>query len=390
VSGRKLLYITSASPDAAHLGLTDATRAVLSVLSRDFEVSLAVIGVANQEELNSLRVALGLTRITGGFAKESSDSPVEGVLTDVFKLYDIDPFINDRLKAAIQRRAADFESVVFDTLTAVPYLPLGVQGKVVYFAQSIASESEKLSKGLLGGRKVKRVRAFESEALLRCDRIFSIPSTSNAILELGLPLGKLVDSATTPSAARPTTSVGEFAKTRMRLGYTGYLGDENNVASLVWFFDHAWDAIRDAVPGLECHIVGAGASPDVEMTLTSYEDVTLHRESKDARITELGVRVMIEPLLHEHHVEAKLVNALVRGIPIATTRDAINKCRFDLSDAVSVADSPAHMVLNLRRLLSEATLWQALSDRSQRIGSALLAYHEVAHSMRRLLVQVES
>ena len=52
--------------------------------------------------------------------------------------------------------------------------------------------------------------------------------------------------------------------------------------------------------------------------------------------------------------------------------------------------SPAHMVLNLRRLLSEATLWQALSDRSQRIGSTLLAYHEVAHSMRRLLVQVET
>mgnify|MGYP006063940961 FL=1 len=57
---------------------------------------------------------------------------------------------------------------------------------------------------------------------------------------------------------------------------------------------------------------------------------------------------------------------------------------------ISLADSPAHMVLNLRRLLSEASLWQALSDRSQRIGSTLLAYHEVAHSMRRLLVQVES
>ena len=42
-----------------------------------------------------------------------------------------------------------------------------------------------------------------------------------------------------------------------------------------------------------------------------------------------------------------------------------------------------------RKLLSEATLWQALSDRSQRIGSTPLAYHEVAHSMRRLLVQVE-
>ena len=39
--------------------------------------------------------------------------------------------------------------------------------------------------------------------------------------------------------------------------------------------------------------------------------------------------------------------------------------------------------------LSDATK-SVLSDRSQGIGSTLLAYHEVAHSMRRLLVQVES
>lgn len=76
--------------------------------------------------------------------------------------------------------------------------------------------------------------------------------------------------------------------------------------------------------------------------------------------------------------------------PIATTREALNRSRLDVGDAVSVADSQAHMVLNLRRLLSEATLWQALSDRSQRIGSTLLAYYEVAQSMRRLLVQVET
>ena len=45
--------------------------------------------------------------------------------------------------------------------------------------------------------------------------------------------------------------------------------------------------------------------------------------------------------------------------------------------------------MSKRKLLSEATLWQALSDRSQRIGSTLLAYYEGAHSIRRLLVQVE-
>ncbi len=390
MSKRKLLYITSVPGRRDLPPMSDATKSVLSVLSRDFEISLAVAGPVSALDLNALRGSLGVTRVAGGFERGTDDANIEGAQKVVHEFYGLDPFINSRLKAAIQRRAADFESVVIDGLPAIPYLPLGVQGKTVYFAQSIVSDDEKLGKGLLGGRRVKRVRGFEYDAMLRCDRVFSTPESANALLELGLPLGKLVDEATQPSAARPTTAVSGFSSTRMRLGYAGYLGDEQNVASLMWFLENVWSAIRDAVPGLEFHVIGADASEELAVTLSSHNDVVLHRDSRDRKITELGLRVMVEPLLHEYHIEAKLVNAMVRAIPIATSREALTNSRLDVGDAVSVADSPAHMVLNLRRLLSEATLWQALSDRSQRIGSTLLAYHEVAHSMRRLLVQVES
>ena len=390
MSKRKLLYITSVPGRRDLPPMSDATKSVLSVLSRDFEISLAVAGPVSALDLNALRGSLGVTRVAGGFERGTDDANIEGAQKVVHEFYGLDPFINSRLKAAIQRRAADFESVVIDGLPAIPYLPLGVQGKTVYFAQSIVSDDEKLGKGLLGGRRVKRVRGFEYDAMLRCDRVFSTPESANALLELGLPLGKLVDEATQPSAARPTTAVSGFSSTRMRLGYAGYLGDEQNVASLMWFLENVWSAIRDAVPGLEFHVIGADASEELAVTLSSHNDVVLHRDSRDRKITEFGLRVMVEPLLHEYHIEAKLVNAMVRAIPIATSREALTNSRLDVGDAVSVADSPAHMVLNLRRLLSEATLWQALSDRSQRIGSTLLAYHEVAHSMRRLLVQVES
>lgn len=122
--------------------------------------------------------------------------------------------------------------------------------------------------------------------------------------------------------------------------------------------------------------------------IVAQSDVILHRDNNDRKVTELGIRVMVEPLLHELHVEAKLVNAMVRAVPLATTREAVTRAGLNLMDAVSVADSPAHMVLNLRRILSEATLWEALSARSEQIGTRLLAYHEVAHSRRRLLIQV--
>lgn len=185
------------------------------------------------------------------------------------------------------------------------------------------------------------------------------------------------------SSARPKAVVSGFTATRMRIGYAGYLGDANNVKSLLWFLNLVWSGIRDAIPGLEMHILGIDASEELINDLSSRENVVLHRDNNDLKITQLGIRAMVEPLLNEVHIEAKLVNAMVRGIPLATTRDAISKARLEIGDSVSLADSPAHMVLNLRRILSEATLWQALSDRSLKLGAELLDYHEVAHAARR-------
>ena len=383
----KLLYITAVQPQGDKTALTEATRSVISILSRDFEVSLAVAGPANTADLNALRTDLGVVRVTGGFERGDGDTPVDPELKLLLERRGVSTLVNARLKAAIQRRAADFESAVVDSLDAIPYLPLGISGRTVFFAQRLESDSPALAKGLLGSRRVKRIRRYEHGNLSRCDRVFSTTDVSKDLLALGVSLGKLVDEATLPSSSRPTAVVSGFTATRMRIGYAGYLGDSSNVNSLLWFLDHVWSGIRDAIPGLELHVLGLDASEELVDDLASRNDVLLHRDNNDLKITELGIRAMVEPLLNESHVEAKLVNAMVRGIPLATTRDAVSNARLELGDSVSIADSPAHMVLNLRRILSEATLWQALSDRSLQMGSGLLAYHEVAHAMRRYLLR---
>ena len=384
---RNLLYITAVQPQRDKPALTEATRSVISILARDFEMSLAVAGPASSADLNSLRADLGVISVAGGFERGDGDSPVDPELKSLLEGRGVSPVVNAQLKAAIQRRAAVFQSVVVDSLGAIPYLPLGISGRTVFFAQRIESDSPALAKGLLGSRRVKRIRRYEHGSLSHCDRVFSTTEMSKDLLALGIPLGKLVDEATPPSSARPTAVVSGFTATRMRIGYAGYLGDTNNVNSLLWFLDHVWNGIRDAIPGLELHVLGLDASDELVNDLASRNDVLLHRDSNDLKITELGIRAMVEPLLNEGHVEAKLVNAMVRGIPIATTREAMSNARLELGDSVSIADSPAHMVLNLRRILSEATLWQVLSDRSLKMGSELLAYHEVAHAMRRYLLR---
>ena len=383
---RTLLYITAVEVQRDRPALTEATRSVISILARDFEISLAVVGPVSTADLNALRADLGVLRVAGGFERGDGDTPVDPEMKLLLQGRRSSLFVNARLKAAIQRRAAGFESVVVDSLDALPYLPLGVSGRTVFFAQRIESNLPALAEGFLGSRRAKRLRHYEHSNLSRCDRVFSTKELSTDVLALGIPLGKLVDEATPPSYARPTAVVSGFTATRMRIGYAGYLGDPNNVNSLLWFLDHVWSGIRDAIPGLELHVLGLDASDELVADLAARNDVLLHRDSNDLKITELGIRAMVEPLLNERHVEAKLINAMNRGIPIATTREAISNARLELGDSVSVADSPVHMVLNLRRILSEATLWQALSDRSLKMGSALLAYHEVAHAVRRYLM----
>ena len=367
---RKLLYITAVEPRAEEPALTAAASSIISILARDFEISLAVLGPVNASGLSALRGELGVVRVAGGFDPTDDDTPVDTELKLLSESSGHTPKINARLKAAIQRRAADFESVVVDSLEGVPYLPLGVTGQTVFFAQRVESNLPALAKGLLGSKRVKRVRRFEHNSLSCCDRVFSTTEMAKELLAL---------------LARPTAVVSGFTTTRMRIGYAGYLGDADNVSSLIWFLDHVWSGIRDAIPGLEFHVLGLDASDELIADLASRSDVVLHRGSNDLKITELGIRAMVEPLLNETHIEAKLVNAMARGIPVVTTREAMATARLELGDRVSVADSVAHMVLNLRRILSEATLWQALSDRSLQRGKELLAYHEVAHAMRRYL-----
>lgn len=381
----KLIYITAAQPERGKSALTEATRSVVSLLSRDFEVSLAVSGKADNADLNALRADLGVIKVAGGFGQSAGDATVDPELKVLLESRGVPPLVNAELKTAIQRGAANVNAVIIDSIDAVPYLPRLVSGRTVFFLQRIESESPELAKGFLGPRRVKRLREYEFGNLSRCDRVFATTELSRDLLAAGVPVDKLVDESTPASSARPTTVVSGLTATRMRIGYAGYLGDANNVNSLRWFLDNVWSGIRDAVPGLEFHVLGLDAGDDLITDLDSRDDVFLHRDSNDVRITELGIRAMVEPLLNEAHVEAKLVNAMVRGIPIATTREAISNARLELGDSVSIADSPTGMVLNLRRILSEATLWQALSDRSLKTGPGLLAYHEVAHAMRRYL-----
>ena len=129
----KLLYLTSAQSRRDLPALTEATALVLGILSRDFEISLAIVGAVSRSDLNTIRSDLGITRVTGGFDWSPDDPPVDDRLKPLVGVANGSATISARLLAAVQRRSGDSDSVVIDSLEAAPYMPVGIPGHAVCF-----------------------------------------------------------------------------------------------------------------------------------------------------------------------------------------------------------------------------------------------------------------
>ena len=115
-----------------------------------------------------------------------------------------------------------------------------------------------------------------------------------------------------PTGAKPTLAEVDFNRTEPRIGFNGYLGDPGNVASINWFLKEIWPVAQRIIPGVEFHIVGSAPSREFIEQVSAMSRVVLHWSTDDHQLLDQRCRVVIEPLLFEDHVDAKLVNAMLQ------------------------------------------------------------------------------
>jgi len=380
----QLLYICAAMPDAGEDIISLESRVNIGILSRDFDVSLAVVGPVTTVGLNRLRVDLGPSRVTGGFEASNADRPAEKDLSPYVASVLGSDIINARLQTTIQRKAHDFDLVVVDSLLAWPYRPVGTKAPVALVAQSLASRSFKHA-GLLGGVSDRKFREYEINVLSSADMVFAPLELARELSEAGVPMRVLQYSFSKSDVATPTLGDVDFNLTSKRIGYVGYLGDRDNIASLNWFLDEVWSVADKTMPDVEFHIIGKAPSRDLRERMAGLERVKLHWSSDDQLLFDQRCRVVIEPLLYEHHVDAKLVNAMARGIPTVTTLHALRRSHFRLRAGLTCAESREGMVLAINRLMSDPMAWKAAANDAKALVREQLPAFELAHCIRREL-----
>ena len=384
----QVLYLTTVDRLAGAAGLSRETRIVVGVLARDFDLSLAIAGPIDHQELQKLRDHFASVRAAGGSPASSADQPAVAGLRGLAKARLGTDIVNARLQAAIQRRAEAFDAVVIDNLLATPYLPARQNAPVYYLAHCCESKAQ-------SGTWWHRLRQRGQRALSQCEKgalqsvsaVFAKPEVAGELLAQGLSFRQLNPSF---GQFRPEIVLGEpttWGGTHQRLGYAGYLGDDRNLASLEWLLREVWTSGQRTLADIELHLVGMAPPSPLRELAAANNNVYLHSGSRQ-QLRDLGCRAVIEPLMFERHVDTKLVNAMSQGLPVITTREGVRRAHAELGEGVLVAAGPEQMSMTAHQLMNDQSLWQLHASAATRTAALQLADFEVAHDLRRALLRV--
>ena len=384
----QVLYLTTVDRLTGAAGLSRETRIVVGVLARDFDLSLAIAGPIDDQELQKLRDHFASVRAAGGFPASSADQPAVAGLRGLAKARLGTDIVNARLQAAIQRRAEGFEAVVIDDLLATSYLPARQNGPVYYLAHRCESKVQSSTWWQwLRQREQRALSQCEKGALQSISAVFAKPEVAGELLAQGLSFRQLNPSF---GQFRPEIVLGEpttWGGTHQRVGYAGYLGDDSNLASLEWLLREVWTPGQSTLAGVELHLVGMAPPSPLRELAAANNNVYLHSGSRQ-QLCDLGCRAVIEPLMFEQHVDTKLVNAMCQGLPVITTREGVRRAHAELGEGVLAAAGPEQMSMTVHQLMNDQSLWQLHASAATRTAELQLADFEVAHDLRRALLRV--
>ncbi|MEX3565064.1 glycosyltransferase [Micrococcus endophyticus] len=127
------------------------------------------------------------------------------------------------------------------------------------------------------------------------------------------------------------------AQAEPRMLFVGFMARWANEEGMHWFVTEVLPRIRETLPGAQMAVAGGGLRDHVVAELKEADvDVLGFVDDLDALYREADVVVV--PLLSGAGVKFKVVEALVRGVPVVTT--SVGNEGITPADAAHVADSP--------------------------------------------------
>ncbi len=150
----------------------------------------------------------------------------------------------------------------------------------------------------------------------------------------------------------------------VRLFHLGAMDWGPNREGVAWFVDAVWPELVKRHPGTEFHLAGKSLPPDLH---AEVEGIVNHGEVPDADAFASQYDMLVVPLLRGAGIRVKIVEALAKGIPVATTKMGVAGLDLENRDCI-IYGEPEKLCDLISNTIGNPNSLETLSQNSRQVA----------------------
>ncbi len=289
------------------------------------------------------------------------------------------------LARAAEEAIANTDLVLVDHLEVFPYVPPRTRVPVVlhqHNAEYVMWERSKAVASNLAERIVltleaARVKRYEAKACKQADLVFAAPNDQDELARIGVPKQRFRTTFHLGDDSGLQAPDLQFDEASDNLLYVGTLSWPANADGLRWFLAEVWPLLKADHPALTLDIIGRGASPELEHAVAKASGAVLHGFVDDLEPFYRKSKVFIAPLRFGSGTKVKVITALYRGLPCATTSIGTEGLDLVPGGEVMLAEDAPATAAGISRLVTDKDHWTAMRDSSRKKAKKDLAWNSM-------------
>ncbi|MGV9012078.1 MAG: glycosyltransferase [Flavobacteriales bacterium] len=371
---KRLVFITNQLPYPPQSGGVIKSWRFIQHLAQHFDVTLiAPLKGDDVKHLEAFKRALPLSAVHAlpverprtalNFLKSLVSSPTLNVYRNA------DP----ELQRAAEDAIGKADLVLVDHLEVFPYVPKNVKVPVIlhqHNAEFVMWERSRTVAKSLPERIVleieaRRVKHFEVKSCSRADLVLAAPNDQEELAKAGVPKHKFHTTYHLGDDSGLDAPVLRFDEALNNLLYVGTLSWPANADGLIWFLNDVWPILKNTYPELTMDIIGRGADETLQLAVKRSPGAILRGFVDDLEPFYRKSKVFIAPLRFGSGTKVKVITALYRGLPCATTSIGVEGLDLVSDVEIMLADDEAGMAARIGKLLSDRQAWGSMRDASR-------------------------
>jgi glycosyltransferase involved in cell wall biosynthesis len=229
-------------------------------------------------------------------------------------------------------------------------------------------------------REAERTVAFEKTAIRSVDACLAVSESDAAVARAlpGAPHVHVVPNGVDASYFTPAAIDPEPGS----LLFTGRMNYAPNVDAVRFFVADILPLIRQTMPDVTFHVVGA--APDPRVSALAEPGVVIHGRVDDVRQHQHRAAVVVVPIRAGGGTRLKVLEAAACGKAMVSTSRGIEGLPLRNGEHVVIADEPAAFADAVMRLLRDENARRDLGARARGVATAF-DWTTIGESYRRII-----